>query len=163
LTLENGLKIELYFAPYHFPHLLGLQYLKDIPQVVQTPLNSATAIYRNIKKSYITYSDLKKSAFFSKIESRVEYFSHIGELFNQRIIIDFDPTKVKKTEFKAKYILFKSHELGYLHLCLANDLKVFYPESYIYESSKYYTTGQTFLDIVDVEIKPFTGKKATVN
>lgn len=159
LTLENGMKIEFYFAPRHFPHLIGLHYLTDTPQVIQTAKNNSAAIYRNIRKGFITYSLLKKSKFFSKIEKRIEYFPLISGLMGQKIIIDFDPSKVEKTEFKARYILFKSHELGYLHLCLGADSKIFYPESYIYEPSKYYISEQTLLDIVHVDIVPFVPKK----
>lgn len=159
LTLENGMLINLRFETNQFSHLIGLHYLTDVRQVQKTPVNGAAAIYQNLKKGRICYADLQKSALFDHIANRIEYFPHVNELLEQKIIIDFDRRKVKKTDFKAKYILYKPHELGYLHLCLAENAKIFYPESYIYEPSKYYISEQTLLDIVNVEIKSLPRKR----
>lgn len=153
LTLENDIKIEIPFKAHHFYHLIGLQYLTDdIVQVRKTPTQTATSIYRSIKKEHITYDDISKSKYIGKIQDRILNFPNIKDVLSHKIIIDFDPTKVERTSVKAKYILYKPYERTYLHLFLAADDNIFYPESFIYEPSNYYISGQNLLDIKDVEI-----------
>ena len=81
-----------------------------------------------------------------------------------KIIIDFDKNLLDKTNLiNTVYILFKHKKDGYVHLTLGDKGKGIYPETFFYENSKRYTSEQTLLDIIDIEIlDKRKGKKSSI-
>lgn len=153
--------IEFSFKPKHFHHLIGLQHLTDIQQVKETETNPAYAIYRNIVNGYIRYSALKRSAYFFKVKDRIEYFNQIESvILSKKLIINFDPQIVDgPTKLHSKYLFYKPIDCNnsYLHLGINTDVIEYYPETYLYEPSKRYISGQDLIEI-DIEVEPFRAK-----
>lgn len=156
--LDCELSITVAFRAAYFHHLVGLQYLTDIAQVDKTrPNNSATGIYKKILNGKITHELIQKSAFYEKIEERIAYFVELGEVISSKFIIDFDYTKVPKTELMSKYLLYKQYENGYAILGLKYDSinDVYIPETFIFNHSDYYIKEQISYDVINVSSKHY--------
>ncbi|MDD6489847.1 MAG: PBECR4 domain-containing protein [Clostridia bacterium] len=78
-TLENNIKIKLYFSADNFYHLMGLEKLIDIEQLKG---KQATKIYKQILSGNINDSIIQKSKYYYIIENRIKYFEHITDLFD---------------------------------------------------------------------------------
>ncbi len=165
-TLEQGIKFKLFFKMGNFHHLLGLGKLTDIENL-NLKKNSPEDIYKKILNGTITQKMIESSSFYHKIENRIVNFQSILDLLNIekcKIIIDFDKNLLDKTNLiNTVYILFKHKKDGYVHLTLGDKGKGIYPETFFYENSKRYTSEQTLLDIIDIEIlDKRKGKKSSI-
>jgi len=154
-TLENGLVIQVQFAPGYFHHLLGLQKIKDVDLVIKGPQNSPNYIFRNILDGLITMDDIKKSRFFDEIDARLRHFNQINRLIEfNKIIVDFDPSLINSKLNKADYILFKrSNDNLFLNLFLMADEKapaMHVPLTFLPDKTDYYTYGQTVINIISM-------------
>ena len=163
-ALENGLIIQTYFIPSYFHHLMGLQKLKDIPQIKKGPQNSPSYIFRNIVSGIITLGDIRKSRYFSEIESRLRHFSQINRIIQfEKIIIDFDISLLTSKIVKADYVLFKrSNDNMYLNLFLKTDdinQKKQIPLTFIPHGTDYYTYGQKVINILSMTELPRITKR----
>lgn len=153
-TLENNIKIKLYFSADNFYHLMGLEKLIDIEQLKG---KQATKIYKQILNRNISDSIIQKSKYYYVIENRIKYFEHITDLFDfncsNKIIVDFDVNKLSfNTKLRnTKFILYKHIENTYIHLTIGNKSKL-YPETFIIENGSQYISGQTLLDILNIEV-----------
>lgn len=153
-TIENNIRISIYFSTSNFYHILGLEKLSDITQLKGKKPNQ---IYKQILNGRITDNLVSNSKYYNLIESRVKNFEKLLDLLNfyksNKIIIDFD---LKKLDFKTKltftkYILYKRSNTDYIHLTIGLKDKL-YPETFIVENGSTYVSGQTMLDILDIEI-----------
>lgn len=156
LTLENDVVLELSFKPSNFYHLLGLEKLSDISQLnINAPARNAGKVYLDLKK-----------------EKRLRYFDQIpGLLQSSKIIVDFDRRLLKNENgieysklYHTKYILYRKLDCldcAYLHLTIGQKEPScsFYPETFFYEASKRYISGQELLDIKDVQAIPIQRKR----
>lgn len=164
LSLENGLTIKVFFARKHFHHLLGLHKLIDIPPLVANKSkNTTTTIYNNIYNDRITYDQICKSAFWSDISERFDYFSNLNTLMFEKVIIDFDKNKVPSAPkyiplIQAEYILYATDNNSYFHLCLGNSNNLCYPETFIVQHDDYYVTGQIELKVNSLKVVDTTSK-----
>lgn len=155
-TLDCQISITVEFRAKYFHHLIGLQYLEDIAQVDKTrPNNSVTSIYKKILGGKITQELLQKSQFYHKIEGRILHFPDLGKVISSKIIIDFDYTKVRKSDLLSKYLLYREYEKGYAILGLKYDANnyIYIPETFIFEPSDYYIKDQISYNITDVKAK----------
>lgn len=158
-TLDCNITLTVAFRARNFYHLVGLQYLTDIAQLDKTrPNNSAFSIYKKILNSNITLELIQKSTFYNRIEGRLSHFSDLGEVISSKIIIDFDYTKVPRTELLSKYLLYKEYESGYAILGLRYDVSndIYIPETFVFEPSDYYIKNQTAYNIVNIKSKHYT-------
>ena len=154
ITLENNFEFSFYFTPDNFFHLIGLGKLKDINYFKGKNKN---LIFKKILKKEIPLESIEKHKNYCKIINRVKYFERIDKLLDKKhskIIIDFDSdNKLLKTVF-----IFYAHEKsGYTHLTIGKDNAKYYPETFIYEDSKRYISGQELLNIIDIKIE-YIGK-----
>ncbi|MBO5452957.1 MAG: hypothetical protein J6A69_03215 [Clostridia bacterium] len=153
---DCNFSVKVRFPKQSFYHLVGLHYLKDVIQLDKTrPNNSPSTIYKRIIDENITQELIEKSSFYSKIEERITHFPDLGKILTSKIIVDFDYTKVPRTQLKSKYLLYNKFENGYEIIGLKYDSKydVFVPETFIVEHSEYYVKNQIAYNIVDIEIK----------
>lgn len=135
-----------------------MQYLTDIVQVDKTlPNNSASNIYRKILKDKITQDFIRKSTFYDKIDERISHFVDLGNVISSEFIVDFDYTKVPKTDLMSKYLLYRKYENGYSILGLKyNAIKNLYvPETFIFEHTDYYIKNQTSYKVIDVKFEHY--------
>lgn len=149
-TLENSIKFKLIFAPSNFFHLLGLEKLKDVS--MKQP---AKMVYFDILSGRISPEIISNSSFYRVIEQRIKQFEELGNMLNSdksKIIVDFNKNIVPFTELKnTKYILYRHKNEGYAHFTMGSKGKGVYPETFFFEESKRYVTGQILLDIVKIE------------
>ncbi len=105
----------------------------------------------------ITQELIEKSSFYNKIEKRLSHFSDLGDVISSKIIIDFDYTKVPRTELLSKYLLYKEYETGYAILGLRYDTlnDIYIPETFVFEPTDYYIKNQTTYNIIGVEAKHY--------
>lgn len=153
-TIENNIKISIYFSASNFYHLLGLEKLSDITQFKGKKPNQ---IYKQILNGRITDTLVSNSKYYYLIESRVKNFETFLDLLSfdksNKIIIDFD---LNKLDFKTKliftkYILYKRSNTDYIHLTIGLKNKL-YPETFIVENGSTYVSGQTMLDILSIDV-----------
>lgn len=164
--LDNGMKIKFKYKQTDFPHLIGLHKLIDIPIVRQfnDPNNttvSAKYILSKIKKEEIlTESIVKKSLYFQKIQSRYKFLNtdNLLSIAYTDALINFNPTLINST-LQAKYILFKEQNIGYNHLCIAEDIySNQYVESFFYDETDLYLRNQVKVKVKKVTIYDKSGE-----
>lgn len=148
LTLEDGNELHIRFDKRNFKHLLGIHKLKDIHE---SSLSSA-ALYKKALAGDITEKDLKKSVFYPKIEKRIAAFPDIEKVFGKKIIVDFNPLLMESCKLHAEYILYAEYNEGYIHLSIGNSVNGEFAESFFYERTKQYLSGQILLEVVKIEI-----------
>ncbi len=153
-TIENNIKISIYFSTSNFYHLLGLEKLSDITQLKGKKPNQ---IYKQILNGRITDTLISNSKYFNLIESRIKNFETLLDLLSfdksNKIIVDFD---LNKLDFKTKltftkYILYKRSNTDYIHLTIGLKNKL-YPETFIVENGSTYVSGQTMLDVLSIDV-----------
>lgn len=152
-VLECKIDITVAFRSINYYHLAGLQYLTDIAQVDKTRKNNSVInIYKNILKGKITQDVIEKSSYYKKIEDRLKYFCKMDDVIYSKVIVDFDYTKVPKTEILSKYLLYRQYEDGYAMLGLKYDFKndIYVPETFMFSEHDYYIKDQISYDIKDV-------------
>ena len=83
------------------------------------------------------------------------------QLLFSEIIINFDKTKVRKSDLKSTVILFEKKDTNYLHLCIAKDSNnsSHYPETFLVHPDKYYINGQTKILIQSIQIVDSKSKR----
>ena len=156
--LENGREITFKVRQNQFPHLIGLHKLTDIRLIAMfiDPSNSvvnAKYINSKIKKEELTDAQVQSSAFFSEIRDRYNYLSSEAILslaFNE-VIIDFDKTLLT-TNLQSDYIFTDRKTGGNLYLGIVRDGTEYYPETFFFNSTNYYTRGQTIIGIKRIRI-----------
>ncbi len=158
LTLEDGTVLHLYFTKSHFKHLLGLHKLTDLDAFHPGKGLSAKRVYEHIRNGKITFQTIRKSAHYNKIADRIACFPMIESVFSKKVIVDFNPELLDRCKLQAEYILYTEYKDGYLHLAIGHDVKRQYPESFFYEPTKYYLSGQHFLNVSKLEIIAKTKK-----
>lgn len=161
-TLDCGLSFKVAFRASHFHHLAGLHYLYDIAQVdKKRPNNSTVDIYKKIIKGKINHKLIKKSKFYNKIEERLIHLSDLNNVITSKLIVDFDNTKVPKTDLLSKYLLYRQYENGYAILGLKYDMKndIYIPETFIFSHSDYYVKNQKIYNVIDVQAQYYKRKK----
>lgn len=156
-TLDNGAMIEVMFKRCNFAHLIGLHKLIDIEllrKLSDKRYHISDLVYKQILKGKLTYEQISTSAFFDDMEDRLINFKSIDELLFSEIIINFDKSKVRKSDLKSTVILFEKKGTNYLHLCIAKDSKTnsHYPETFLVQADKYYINGQDKVLVRSVRI-----------
>lgn len=163
--LNNSTEFKLVCKNTNLPHLLGLNKLIDFDVIVK--LNDKTNyrvtsknIYRDLVRENMTYDTISRSSYFDKIEERIKYFHHVENLVFEKVIIDFDKSKLKKTKIKADILLYKKVDNNELILCLVkNDKGNYSPETFLVHPNDYYTKGQTKIPIEKILV---TGSRGEV-
>ncbi|MBQ7955765.1 MAG: hypothetical protein IJ282_08435 [Lachnospiraceae bacterium] len=158
--LANGTEIDFKLKQADFPHLIGLHKLKDIPVIRQfNDKNNSTVSARYIlsrikKEELLTESVIRNSIYFSDIEERYMRFckDNILSLSYSDAIIDFDASKIGSS-LQSNYILFEKKDIGYNHLCIAEDsFSRKYAESFFYNPTNLYIHNQNIVKVKKVKI-----------
>ena len=162
ITLENDFEFSFYFTSDNFFHLIGLEKLNGISCFKG---KSKRAIFEQILKRKIPLKTIEEHKNYFRIINRVKYFERINKLLDRqhsKIIIDFDYDLVSDTKLLKTVFIFYAHEKsGYTHLTIGKNNTKYYPETFIYEDSKRYISGQELLNIVDIKIENMGKNKHT--
>lgn len=159
-SLDNGTKIDFTYEKENFIHLAGLHKLKDI-QLIQfyndksNKSVKAKDVLRKIKNEDFTEAMIKGSSEFSQIEKRYNNltYENLTSMSYTDAIIDFNPVPLNSS-LKSNYLLFEQDGSGYNHLGIALDSTVSkrYIETFFYEPSQKYISGQTVVKIVQFSL-----------
>lgn len=153
--LLNGNFLEVIFKKGNFPHVIGLHKIVDISEF--NSLNNKTIkgskIFSMVKDKDIKEETILNSPNYKKIELRVDYFHKINDLVFNRVIYDFDRTKVR-TYIKADLVLYTIEDGMYIHLFLVKDkFGKYVPMTFIVEPNDKYIKGQKDFPISKLSIK----------
>ena len=156
--LDTGKEITFRVKQYQFPHLVGLHKLTDIPLIAMfvDPTNSvvnAKYVISKIKKEQLTEAQVRASTYFHSIQDRYNYLSSEAILslaFNE-VIVDFNKT-ILTTSLQSDYIFIDRKTSGCLHLGIVKDGDEYYPETFFFNNTNYYTRGQTVISIKRIRI-----------
>lgn len=162
--LSNSKEFKLVCKNTNLPHLLGLNKLVDFDVIVKfndKNNNEITAknIYRDLVRENMTYEQISKSVHFNEMKDRLNYFNHVENLLFEKVIVDFDKSKLKKTQIKADILLYKKEGNKELILCLVNKGNNEYaPETFLVHSNDYYTKKQDHIPIDNIIVEGNRGK-----
>lgn len=159
LTLEDGTKLHIFFQTKDFKHLLGLHKLTDMPDISRA---GANAVFNAVLNKRITQEQIEKSEYYYKIKDRIEHFPQIESVFGKEVIVDFNSTLLQKCDLKAEYLMYHecdSSYTDYIHLAIGHTVKGYYPESFFYEPTKQYLSGQIILEVEKIEVIPRRKRK----
>lgn len=161
IPLSNGDIIKFMFNPQDLPHLLGLQYLVDIPILFEYSQKRVRAIELFQRMSSdgedaIDTDEFEKSVYFDEIfKGRIQYFSSemILDIINARQIVRFDPFKIKNFSTKLEkieYMFWKQYKgednnygyfgIGFMASGKENDTN--YPNTFFFRLDDEYINHQ---------------------
>ena len=151
LTLENGTVLEIRFKKEYFKNLVGLHKLTDIRHL---PGMDPKRAFKEILSGSPLVPTIQKSARYFLIENRVNYFYFLPSLLHGKIVVDFDTRLVDGETLlqNTDIILYRKIGSGYVHLTIGENLECHYPETFFFEPTKKYISGQNLLDIIKTEI-----------
>lgn len=152
--LVNNSEIEVIFKEENFPHIIGLHKLLDIKELNR--LNKKTIsgknIYKKLKQGKIKNELILSSYYYKTIENRFKYFFKIEDLVFERVIYDFDRTKLR-SKIKADLVLYTIEDELYIQLFLVKNNKGYYvPMTFIVEYDDRYVRGQVYYNIKRLSI-----------
>lgn len=142
-------EIKVFFKKENFPHVIGLHKLlniKDLKRLYYKKI-SGKNIYKQLENKKISSEMIFKSPHYKKIEDRFNYFYKVKELVFEKVIYDFDRSKLRST-IPADLVLYTIQDNLYIHLFLVKRKQGYYvPMTFIVEVDDTYIKGQTDYDI----------------
>ena len=151
IHLNNDDIIDFTFKGENLPHLLGLQYLVDIPIFEKYSDRTVTAshIFKCLKDGTINIDEIYASSYFEQIyQNKLKYFN-ISQLFNDIKIIKFNPELIKNYDTKlekVEHMLWSCIETdsGYEHLGIgfAIDNNISFPNTFFFRQDNQYIINQ---------------------
>jgi len=159
--------ISFEFKPSNLPHLLGLNYLVDIPILFeyQNKRISAMEIYRMIKNDEINTEEFKNSKYYDNIYSnKLCHFSseRIMNLFKNISILKFNPKKIRDFDTKldkVDYLLYEiikcigNNKYDHFGIGFSNDKSDNYPNTFFVRDNKDYINEQEHVYPTSLYIK----------
>lgn len=160
ILIEDGTVINLRFKKENYHHLAGFQHLTDFRDI-SNPRQGKKRFFDDVKNQKIKMEKICRSAKYSIIQNRLQYFDRIGQIMvpgQQKIIVCFDDALLK-TKIEAVYFLYKKEGVPYtdeylvcmLFLGYDKSSETYFPTTYVVEDSNRYLSGQEFL-MCDISI-----------
>jgi len=133
--------LHIFFSKQHFHHLIGLQRLKDLPQLNK----DREIIFNRIINNEITYIQIKKSESFNEIRKRFESFIMIERaLDNNGLFFKFNQNLYYKTKMEAEYIIESMINDEILYICIdCNNENKYFIRSFFPKDDIDYTLGHS--------------------
>lgn len=134
--------LTLAFYKENYMHLIGLHKLTDL----QLQRYSKGKLYDMVMNEKLTYEDIRKSVFFTEIESRIRYFPVLEQILDSNeMMIKYKRGFATGTVIAAEYIIVYDYGDTTLHFFIDQNK----------ESGKY--IGKSFFDRSDDRF--FTGQQ----
>lgn len=149
--LSDKKNIDVTFKLENFPHVLGLHKIvdiKDLEKLNRNPIDgqksiSGKQVYKKLRNKEITSNMIFNSPHYTKIENRFNYFHKTKDLLFEKVIYDFDKSKVPST-IKGDLVLYTVKGGWYLQLFLVKCKQGYYvPMTFIVEDDDKYINEQT--------------------
>lgn len=153
--LSSGDIITLSMEKSNLPHLIGLHKLIDIDILrrLEEKKVSGSEVYRKMKKETITDEEVFNSVHFNKISDRLKHISNLESLLFDRIILNFDKTKIT-TKIKSQILMYREIDGQYVHLALIlSQSGTYFPETLLVQNDDYYINNQIELEVDRLIIK----------
>lgn len=161
--LDGNLKVNLKCKVENLPHLIGVHKLeKDcnfIRQMLDKNDHTVTAknIFEVLKANGIGYNEFKNyESWTTHLQRRMENFTYekIDAILRKTTMFSFIFDESKTKNNKAKYVLIDKKDSLFLQLYIGYDeeLKCYYPNSYVPHEKKDSNLGRKTLKISKTEI-----------
>ncbi len=99
---DKTVSLTIEFQKYHFFHLAGLQYLKDLPRL----FIPAEGVYNQIESGQLPVSYIESSNNYNYIKGRVEYLSSLEYIFDSNdTIFKYNPKLQAFSVIEADFLL----------------------------------------------------------
>lgn len=145
------------FDKNDFFHLIGLQYLKDIPQLK----TSRSRVFDLIIEEKITQQSIAKSAFYNKISQRIKDFTLLeAVLDSNNLIFKYSKKRSTFSEITAEYLLKTIYEnrTNYIFIDNSNQRKYKFCRSFFFNDTNDYTSNQITMTLLYKEKIYSSGK-----
>jgi len=132
--------LKLSFDKKDFHHLIGLQYLKDRPELRQ----DGTKLFDMILHDKMTCNQISNSAFFSSIENRFLSFVYIEQFLDSNsLVFKFNRKARPGLKMEAKYILesIANNHTAYICIDKHDGLNNYFCRSFFPKEQTNYTLG----------------------
>ena len=99
---DKTVSLTIEFQKYHFFHLAGLQYLKDLPKL----FIPAEEVYNQIESGQLPVSYIESSNNYNYIKGRVEYLPSLEYIFDSNeTIFKYNPELQAFSVIEADFLL----------------------------------------------------------
>lgn len=136
-------ELKIGFCEKEFHHIIGLQYLTDIPNVKR----NRTHIFDEILKGNITYEKICKSVFINKIDERILMSLYLEQLFDSNeLIFKYNEKSNSFSLIQAEYLLQSSLNGQEIYIFIdkrTEDNNQYFCRSFFPKSNKDYSKNQT--------------------
>ncbi|MBQ8679221.1 MAG: hypothetical protein IJ530_05590 [Treponema sp.] len=140
---EKNLSLAINFEEYHFFHLAGLQYLKDLSRVLT---ESREQIFRRILKGTLQKQLFESSEFYPEIKDRIEYLIYLESLMDSNeTIFKYNPALETFSAIQADFLLKNQVQARNIFIFLSGDKSngKYFCRSFFPQTDKDYSLGQT--------------------
>lgn len=146
------------FQKEDFFHLIGLQYLKDLPILKR----SSTIIFDKILSDDISLTTIKKSQFYDSVQQRICDFKLFETLLdNNDLIFKYTKNRSYFSNITADYLLITKHQsrTGHIFIGRLNDESSMSCRSFFFNDHNNYSEHQVKMTLLYKEkISCDTGK-----
>ena len=139
----KNLPLAINFEEYHFFHLSGLQYLKDLSRVLT---ESREQIFRRILKGTLQKPLFESSEFYPGIKDRIEYLVYLESLMDSNeTIFKYNPALEAFSAIRADFLLKNQVQARNIFIFLSGDKSngKYFCRSFFPRTDKDYSLGQT--------------------
>lgn len=140
---EKNLSLAINFEEYHFFHLAGLQYLKDLSRVLT---ESREQIFRRILKGTLQKQLFESSESYPEIKDRIKYLVYLESLMDSNeTIFKYNPALKAFSAIQADFLLKDQVQARNIFIFLSGDKSngKYFCRSFFPQTDKDYSLGQT--------------------
>ena len=138
---DKTVSLTIEFQKYHFFHLAGLQYLKDLSRL----FIPAEGVYNQIESGQLPVSYIESSNNYNYIKGRVEYLPTLEYIFDSNdTIFKYNPELQAFSVIEADFLLRNEINKVPIFVFLSKDKnKKYFCKTFFPQGKKNYTERQT--------------------
>lgn len=138
---DKTVSLTIEFQKYHFFHLAGLQYLKDLSRL----FIPAEEVYNQIESGQLPVSYIESSNNYDYIKGRVEYLPTLEYIFDSNdTIFKYNPELQAFSVIEADFLLRNEINKAPIFVFLSKDKnKKYFCKTFFPQGKKDYTERQT--------------------
>ncbi|MDD7610925.1 MAG: PBECR4 domain-containing protein [Spirochaetales bacterium] len=138
---DKTVSLTIEFQKYHFFHLAGLQYLKDLSRL----FIPAEGVYNQIESGQLPVSYIESSNNYDYIKGRVEYLPTLEYIFDSNdTIFKYNPELQAFSVIEADFLLRNEINKVPIFVFLSKDKnKKYFCKTFFPQGKKNYTERQT--------------------
>ena len=138
---DKTVSLTIEFQKYHFFHLAGLQYLKDLSRL----FIPAEGVYNQIESGQLPVSYIESSNNYDYIKGRVEYLPNLEYIFDSNdTIFKYNPELQAFSVIEADFLLRNEINKVPIFVFLSKDKnKKYFCKTFFPQGKKNYTERQT--------------------